>query len=637
MNSLILCAAIALSPPLVGCMEGPTAHGPAVQQVTGRVSFATRAAQATLGEVANAATVSLIDQSTGNTVTASITDASGNFVLTFPTFTPQRGVPYVLEAVKGLAVSGTSNRAGTSAVRLRSLLFWNDGWQSLTNTTLNAGIVVSAATTAVATVASLKRQAGVPVTLSSLIGTVSGSTFSETGTGLSNASDFTPVFGFVSNAVALDQDPLRAIAYDKASGTYSLATAVPWISGYAPKTPIPGGTVTVTGGNFERLTGRNLFYFGAIPASTWSVSADRSTATVTVPANAFSAPFTLLQPNGLVQTIAPFLTLKGTVGTLVGNGVAGWWDAVGTNAQLNGPFSMIRDASGNTYWSDEYGHRIRKVSPDGLVTTLAGDGTMGLLDGTGLGARFNYPCGLALDGEGNLLLAAYVNHSIRRISPTGVVTTLAGNGSAGYVDGVGSAARFSSPVGMVRDGAGNLYVGDSGNYRVRKISAAGVVSTIAGNAASGSVDGVGSAARFNSLYGMTLDASGTTLYIADNISNKILKVVLSTGQVMTYAGTGAAGYADGAATTTAILKAPHGVAFDAAGNLYVADTSNYRIRKIDPTGTTVSTVAGTGVSGYADGPIATATFKDITDLKVDADGNLYVADRSAHAIRVVTP
>ncbi|MBO9539118.1 hypothetical protein J7643_00845 [bacterium] len=636
--TLLAALTLSLTATVASCAaQAPLSLASASQQVSGRVTFAveTRAAQATLTEAANGATVSLVDAATGNTLAATITDASGNFVLSFPAFTPQAGTPYVLEAVKGLAVGGSTNRAGSPAVRLRTLLFWNSGWQSLTNTTVNTGIVLSAATTAVAGIASLKKQAGTPLTLTNLVGKVSGSTFNETGTGLTNASDFTPVLSLVSNAITLDQDPLRAIAYDKTTATYSLATTVPWVSSYAPKIPTPGGTVTVSGNNLDRLTGRNVFFFGRVPAATWSVSVDRKTATIAVPGGAFSAPFVLEQPNGLKQTIAPFLMLKGTVGTIAGNGAAGWWDTIGGNASLNGPFGVVLDKAGNLFWTDEFGHRIRKLNPLGNVSTLAGDGTASFADAQGLAAKLNTPCHLVFDSLNNLYIADNANYRIRKITPDGTVSTLAGNGSPSATDGTGTGAGFIGAVGITNDDQGNLYMADAGGARIRKVViSSGVVTTLAGNGTLASVDGTGAGAQFADPYGIVADKRGN-LYVSEHGGSKIRKIVISSGVVTTLAGNGTANFADGTGGA-AMFKNPHGLAIDGVGNLYVADTNNRRIRKVTPAGV-VTTVAGSGVAGFANGTTSAATFGAVTGVCVDDDGNIYVADRSNNAIRVVTP
>ena len=209
---------------------------------------------------------------------------------------------------------------------------------------------------------------------------------------------------------------------------------------------------------------------------------------------------------------------------------------------------MAVDSADNLYVADRNNHTIRKITSGGVVSTLAGSaGATGSAAGTGSAARFNYPEGVAVDSASNLYVADSYNHTIRKITSDGVVSTLAGSaGNAGSADGTGSAARFNGPSGVAVDSAGNLYVGDYGNHTIRKITSSGVVSTLAGLAgARGSADGTGSAARFNSPNGVTLDSAGN-VYVADN-QNSTIRKITSGGVVTTLAGSaGASGSADGA-------------------------------------------------------------------------------------------
>ena len=275
------------------------------------------------------------------------------------------------------------------------------------------------------------------------------------------------------------------------------------------------------------------------------------------------------------------------------------------------------------------------------VSTLAGQPLIsGDTDGTGNVARFNYPSGIAVDNAGNLYLADTDNHTIRKIvASTGAVTTLAGvAGSSGSPDGTGSAARFNNPSGVAVDGAGNIYVADTMNNTLRKVTASGVVSTLAGLAGSaGSLDGTGTAALFQGPQGLAIDTTGSKLYLADTNNHTIRKVVPSTGVVTTVAGlAGNSGSSDGLGSL-ARFNYPSGVAVDGAGNLYVADTDNHTIRFIATTGL-VSTLAGlAGNSGGADGPASIARFNSPSDLAMDSSGNVYVADTDNFTIRKVVP
>ncbi len=210
------------------------------------------------------------------------------------------------------------------------------------------------------------------------------------------------------------------------------------------------------------------------------------------------------------------------------------------------------------------------ITPAGVVTTLAGSGASGNADGMGAAASFSYPQGVAVDGSGNVYVADYGNNEIRKIT-AGMVTTVAGDGNAGTTDALDTAARFNDPTGVAVDAAGNIYVADEGNNEIRKITPGGNVTTLAGNPISGSANATGAAASFNGPTGIALDATGN-IYVADYGNNQIRKV--STGGAVTSLITGSAG-------STTLFNRPYGVAVDAAGNVYVANYENSTILKIN--------------------------------------------------------
>ncbi|MEZ0184731.1 hypothetical protein AB9T89_21000, partial [Flavobacterium oncorhynchi] len=313
--------------------------------------------------------------------------------------------------------------------------------------------------------------------------------------------------------------------------------------------------------------------------------------------------------------------------TTITGSTQGFADGTAATAKFDSPFGTAVDASGNIYVADTNNHKIRKITPAGVVTTLAGS-TIGKADGTGTQARFNQPVGIAVDASGNVYVADYINNRICKINPAGAVTTLAGS-TQGFADGAGTAAQFYRPLGVAVDASGNLYVADVLNNRIRKITPSGAVTTLAGST-SGFADGIGTQAKFHAPYGVAVDASGN-VYVADSGNNKIRKITPA-GEVTTLAGS-ISGFADGADITSQ-FKSPTGVALDASGNIYVADALNNRIRKITPSGA-VTTLAGSGAQGFADGTDIQAKISNPYSVAVDASGNVYFADTGNNRIRKI--
>ena len=323
------------------------------------------------------------------------------------------------------------------------------------------------------------------------------------------------------------------------------------------------------------------------------------------------------------------VTAAGVVTTLAGTaGTTG--TAQATPAKFHEPFSVATDSAGNVYVADTNNNAIRKITPAGVVTTLAGGSGMGSTDGTGSAAKFAEPHGVVLDSSGNVYVTDYVNMTIRKVTPAGAVTTLAGSpGVEGFVNGTGSAARFKSLQGIAIDTADNLYIADSGNRSIRKITPAGVVTTF--------VDGTNG--QLGTPRGIVMDSTGT-LYVTD-YSNHVIYRVTSAGAVSRFAGfergAGVApqpGSTDGT-TATALFNAPSAVAVDSAGNLYIADTSNNTVRKI--ASGNVTTLAGqAGRSSSVDGKGSAARFEDPYAVAVDGSGIVYVADATDHSIRKIT-
>lgn len=436
------------------------------------------------------------------------------------------------------------------------------------------------------------------------------------------------------------------------------------------------------------------------------------------------------------------ITSAGVVSTFAGS-TQGYLDGLGTTAQFYTPYGICKDISGNLYVTDAENNRIRKISITGMVSTIAGS-VQGDLDGIGVNALFNYPTGIDIDSSGTLYITDSNNNKLRRVTSTGIVSSLIGpesgapgqlilqlnrpmgftilpgspydsycltdfnynrilfgflldnknnnvigsidpltlsdqgntDGITHYIRAFGITAKpnekdiyissdacqgfngactvkkmtplgvitdfvqpgftsgdqtnlLESPVGLSSDLSGNLYVAEIGKNRIRKVTPSGAVSTFAGSITSGSADGIGISAQFNQPYGTAVDASGN-VYVADSENHRIRKITPAR-VVSTFAGS-TQGYLDGIGTS-AQFKNPYKLAIDANGNVYVTDNGNFRVRKITPTGV-VSTFAGS-TQGYLDGLGTTAKFTNVTDLSFDNDGNLFVADGTR--IRKITP
>lgn len=319
------------------------------------------------------------------------------------------------------------------------------------------------------------------------------------------------------------------------------------------------------------------------------------------------------------------------VESFAGSGILGKEDGQGTDASFNRPVGIATNGD-DIFVADTFNHLIRKITPGGMVTTLAGSGIAGSDDGIGGEASFYRPSGIAVDGEGNLFIAEVDNHLIRKVSRDGEVSTFAGNGEAGDTDGRGKAARFNHPYKLAFGPSGNLFVTEFGNRKVRRITPGGIVSTYAGSGKRGRRDRVRLRASFEKPSGIAVDRDGT-VYVADRNSHMIRKIAPD-GQVSTVAGSGQSGSRDGKGAAAAFSQ-PNGLAIGPDGNLYVADTGNNKIRVITPQGV-VKSVAGSGESGSRDGYGETARFYGPRDLVFDGSGTLYVTGFHSHTIRKIT-
>ena len=352
---------------------------------------------------------------------------------------------------------------------------------------------------------------------------------------------------------------------------------------------------------------------------------------------------TIYVANSVVHQILS-ITQSGTVTVLAGaSEQPGATDGIGSAARFNLPQGLTSNSGGTLYVADTLNSTIRKIAPGGVVTTIAGAaGGPGNADGNRLAARFNAPRGVAVGSNGTVYVADFNNCTIRAVTPGGVTRTLAGTispsqaASCGNIDATGNAAKFLFPSGVAVDASQNVFVADTSNNAIRKITAAGVVTTFAGQAGTqGSADGTGTAARFNIPQGIAVDGAGT-LYIADT-GNSTIRAITAAGVVTTLAGSaGQTGSTDGTGAL-ARFNNPTGVALDAGGNLYVADLGNHTIRKIAAGGVVTTFAGSAGIPGTTDGTGSAARFQLPSGVAVDATGNLYVAENGNPTIRRITP
>lgn len=335
----------------------------------------------------------------------------------------------------------------------------------------------------------------------------------------------------------------------------------------------------------------------------------------------------------------------GRINLIAGNGIPGFSGDEGPAiaAQLFHPAGVALDTADNLYIADSDNNRIRKVTPGGVISTVAGDGEadFGGDSGQATLAQLDYPLGIALDEEGNLFIADSGNHCIRKVTSYGVISTVVGNRTPGFSGDESAAisAQLNRPTDVAVDADGNLFIADTINQRIRMVEAGGVISTVAGIGTRGFSGDVGTAtsAEFHDPVGVAVDTEGN-LFVADSYNFRIRKVTTS-GQISTVAGIGTAGFSgDGGPAISAQLYLPIGLTVDAAGNLLIADYVNRRVREVTPDGT-IHTVAGIGTQGYSgdNGPATSAQFHLPTDVAMDAEGNLFIADSHNSSIRKVTP
>ncbi len=396
-------------------------------------------------------------------------------------------------------------------------------------------------------------------------------------------------------------------------GTYSLLTAT-----------LPGGTWSSAGPGIASVSGTGLVT-GVSPGTT--------TITYAMPSGC-----------GGTVTVNVFAYAGQMITTIAGNGAAGYTgDGVSaTTTSLNNPFGVAADAAGNVYIADNLNNRIRKVNASGIITTIAGTGSAGYSGdgGPATAADLFQPWDIAVDGAGNVYFADLYNSRIRKINTGGIISTVAGNGTFGYFGdgGMATLAYLNGASGIAVDATGNLYICDGYNNRVRKVSTSGIITTIAGTGVAGysGDSGPATAAMLNSPSRVSVSAAGN-VYISD-MGNHRIRMINTAGIISTYSGTGIAGFGgDGGPATSALVNNPYGIAVDAIGNVCFGDSTNNRVRRVTTFGV-ISTIAGNGSYGYSgDHCMATSSsFSLVSGVALDAAGGIYIADVNNNRIRKIT-
>ena len=490
-------------------------------------------------------------------------------------------------------------------------------------------------------------------------------TVSGGGSAPATATDYTPIGYFTctysispaSATVGVAGGTGTVTVTTSALCAWSASTTQSWIS--VASTPgFENGTVTFT---VAANSGAPRTGWLTIGGQTFTVSQSAGylistiAGGIPVPATAAAGASTALdQPWGVAadaagnvyfssggQSSVYKLDTNGIVTRVAGNGVRGYGGDGGpaTAATISDPTGVAVDNSGNLFIADRDNARVRMVAPNGIITTVAGTGGVGFAGdgGPATSATFSDLAGLAVDNAGNLYIADGAGFRIRRVAPNGIITTVAGTGTAGYSGDNGPAisAQLDFPFGIAVDGSGNLYIADSQNHRIRKVSVGGTITTVAGEGNSGfsGDNGPAAAAQLNYPTGVATDSAGN-LYIADRFNSRIRMVSAATAVISTVAGSGSSSFSgDNGPANLAGIWDPSGLAVTSSGNLYLIDSRSDRIRKVS--GGIINTVAG-GANGDR-GAAPLAQFNRLNSVARDNSGNLYIVDLLASRVRKVTP
>jgi len=388
---------------------------------------------------------------------------------------------------------------------------------------------------------------------------------------------------------------------------------IPILTSFSPTGGPKTTLVTIIGNNFAATSDIQVF-FNDVEAV---INSSTATEIVTTVPTTLTGTVTVIS-NGTKLVGETFTYVTTTeVSTFAGQSLSGTADGEGTNSQFNNPRGIVIDDEGNFYVADGNNHSVRKITPDGTVSTIVGGSQ-------GTNALFDLSYGIGIDSKKNLFVTSPLNRSVIKITPDAEASLFAG-GALGNDDGTGEEAEFAFPTGMIIDALDNLILVD--DSRIRKISPNAEVNTFVGSSPDFED---GAEPKFNQPRGIAIDAQNN-LYIADSQNNRIRKVAPD-GQTTTLSGS-TSGFQDGD-VAEAKFNSPRGITLDQEGNIYVADSNNNRIRKITPSGI-VSTIAGSTV-GFADGNAETSKFDHPNSIAIDNDGNLYVTDQNNHRIRKIT-